>query len=357
MVLREEEVAAASAVQDAAARHAARAVRVIAGPGTGKSHAIEERARWLIEDQGARPDRIKIVSFTRASSADLRVGVHRTLALHGVRSPQSVQVGTLHSLALGALRRAQLLTTYPVPPSVLDEWEQSNLVDEEFARTPPGRTASRAKEIRESYEAFWATGEQNPANYRPPSIAIEEAEREAFASFHRHRAQTYSYVLPGEMVRKCVEQSRTGNLNLREQVRADHLVVDEFQDLNPMDLQFAQIIHEEGAVLWACGDDDQSIYSFRYATPIGIQTFHRTYPEASSHELSECFRCAPSVLRAATQLLGNHSGPRRIRKSTRSLLESAAPPVPGTVARWEFPTGHGEAAGVAVRVCGSDCRW
>ncbi len=347
MVLREEEVAAASAAQEAAARDAARAVRVIAGPGTGKSHAIEERARWLIEDRAARPDRIKVVSFTRASSTDLRLGVHRTLAVHEVRSPESVQVGTLHSLAFGALRRANLLTTYPVPPSVLDEWEQKNLVDEEFARMPPERTASRAKQIRESYEAFWATGEENPANYRPPSIAIEKTERTAFARFHRHRAQIYSYVLPGEMVRKCVEESQTGNLNLREQVRADHLIVDEFQDLNPMDLQFAQIIHDEGAVLWVSGDDDQSIYSFRYATPVGIQNFRQTYPEAVSHELAACFRCAPTVLRAAEQLLGSHSGPRRIAKSARSLLESAAPPVPGTVARWAFATGNEEAAGVA----------
>ena len=348
MGLREEERAAASAAQESAARDAARAVRVIAGPGTGKSHAIEERARWLIEDQGIRPDRIKIVSFTRASSADLRVGVHGALAVHDVPSAQSVQIGTLHSLALGALRRANLLTMYPVPPSVLDEWEQRNLVDEEFARAAPGGTASRAKEIRESYEAFWATGEQNPANYRPPSLAIAEAEREAFARFHRRRAQTYSYVLPGEMVQKCVEQSQTGNLNLREQLRADHLVVDEFQDLNPMDLQFAHIVHDEGAVLWVCGDDDQSIYSFRYATPAGIQTFPERYPAASSHELADCFRCAPTVLQAATQLLASHSGPNRIPKSTTSLLQTATPPVAGTVQRWKFATSEQEAKGVAA---------
>ena len=138
MAWREEEVAAAAAAQEAAARSAASAVRVIAGPGTGKSHAIRERARWLIEDQDTRTDRIKVVSFTRASSADLRVGVHGALGALGVPNAQSVQVGTLHSLAFGALRRANMLTMYPVPPSVSTSGSREISSTKSLHVGPPG---------------------------------------------------------------------------------------------------------------------------------------------------------------------------------------------------------------------------
>ena len=348
MGLLEEQIAAAKAVQDTIAQDAATAIRVVAGPGTGKSRAVEERTRWLIQDQQTPAGGIKVVSFTRASSTDLRARVHRTLTLEDVANPQAVQVATLHSLALGALRRANLLAEYPVDPSVLDAWEQTNLVDEEFALTASGLTPGRAKAIRQFHEALWATEERYPPNYRAPQEAITEAEEQAFVAFHSRRTQTYSYVLPGEMVLKCVEQARMGLLNLREQIGADHLLVDEFQDLNPMDLEFVRIVHGEGVVLWVCGDDDQSIYSFRHATPRGIQTFDRIYAEASLHELTDCFRCAPNILDAATKLLSKHAGPGRIPKSTRSLWATADPPVLGTVECWTFGRADEEAKGVAA---------
>ena len=84
MGLLKEQIAAAEAVQDTTARDAATAIRVVAGPGTGKSHAVEERTRWLIQDQQTPAGRIKVVSFTRASSTDLRARVHSTLTLEDV---------------------------------------------------------------------------------------------------------------------------------------------------------------------------------------------------------------------------------------------------------------------------------
>jgi DNA helicase II / ATP-dependent DNA helicase PcrA len=65
------DVRAAEMEQRAAARASAQAIRLVAGPGTGKSATIEERVRWLLE-QGTPPDAIYVVSFTRASAAELR---------------------------------------------------------------------------------------------------------------------------------------------------------------------------------------------------------------------------------------------------------------------------------------------
>ncbi len=71
MALRPQQIAAAEATQHAAAHDGAGRVRLVAGPGTGKSFVIEERVRWLL-NQGVDANRIFVVSFTRASARDLR---------------------------------------------------------------------------------------------------------------------------------------------------------------------------------------------------------------------------------------------------------------------------------------------
>ena len=112
----------AQAVQNAAARDPSQHVRVVAGPGTGKSSAIEERVRWLLA-QGVQPAAIYAASFTRASALDLRQRVHAYCVQNAQPAANQVRVTTLHSLALRTLRAAGLLTAYP--PS-LSSWTAGN---------------------------------------------------------------------------------------------------------------------------------------------------------------------------------------------------------------------------------------
>src|SRR5688572_12638070 len=125
MPIRPEQVAAAEAVQHAAAHDARDQVRVVAGPGTGKSSAAEERVRWLISDRGIEPTQVFAVSFTRAAASDLRRRVRSYCEAKGVDA-EEVSVSTLHSLALRVLRRAGLLAAYPAGPMVMDDWELKN---------------------------------------------------------------------------------------------------------------------------------------------------------------------------------------------------------------------------------------
>lgn len=131
MPLTQAQILAAQAVQYAAAHDQAQQVRLVAGPGTGKSSAIEERVRWLLT-QGVQPASIYAVSFTRASALDLRLRVHDYCTQNGYPAASQVRVTTLHSLALRTLRAAGLLTAYPADPLVLDSWELENVFDAEF---------------------------------------------------------------------------------------------------------------------------------------------------------------------------------------------------------------------------------
>ncbi len=255
------QISAAQARQHAAAHDASPQVRVVAGTGTGKSFAIEERVRWLLA-QGVAPEAICAVSFTRASALDLRRRIQEYCTRNGQPTVTRVRVSTLHSLALRTLRAAGLLTAYPADPLVLDTWELENIFEAEFGQAY-GIRGSRCEEIRREHEAFWSTGQWGPPNYIPPNPPISAGERSQFQAFHPPRTQTYSCVLPGEIVRQCVSHMRAGTLDPVSLLNLAHLIVDEYQDLNPMDLDVVDLMAARGVIPFVAGDDDQSIYSFR----------------------------------------------------------------------------------------------
>lgn len=354
MPITEEQILQAQEGQYAAAHDPSPQVRLVAGPGTGKSFAIQERVNWLLERRIA-PDTIFVVSFTRASARDLRRRILRYCHDRGQPGVDSVSVSTIHSLALRALRAANLLT-YPALPSVMDNWELKNVFDAEFSRASgfrpqqpgAGYTPGRCGEIRGDYEAFCGTGRWVPPSYIPPEPPITQPERNDYSQFHHSRTQVYSCVLPGEIVRQCVENIATGVLDPAKLLGMEHLIVDEYQDLNPADLEFVDHMIGRNVVTFVAGDDDQSIYSFRFATTEGIQSFSDRHPQSSTHTLEDCFRSTTEVLYSAQQLISAFREPRRIDKDIRSLHEFATPPEHGWVGRWTFGTGVAEARAIAA---------
>ncbi len=138
-----------------------------------------------------------------------------------------------------------------------------------------------------------------------------------------------------------------GTLNAVGLLNLTHLVVDEFQDLNPMDLEFVDLMVGQGSRVFVAGDDDQSIYSFRFASPAGIQGFFTKYPSCGQHSLNDCFRCTLAVLAAAQALIGTNPQPNRVSKSLVSLYGGATPPLTGFTQRWQFTSGVAEARAIA----------
>ncbi len=235
---------------------------------------------------------------------------------------------------------------YPADPLVLDNWELENVFDEEFGHSERiGK--KRREEIRLEHDAYWNTGQWTPPNYVPAVPPITTAERAAFLAFHGPRTQTYSCVLPGGIIRQCVNHIVAGSVDPVALIHLQHLIVDEYQDLNPVDQQLIHELIARGAVTLVAGDDDQSIYSFRYASPSGIQTFTQQYTASGSHALTDCFRCTPAVVTAANTLLAGFSPAGRIPKTLQSLYTASVPPVPGVVHRWRFNTAVDEVSAIA----------
>jgi len=319
-------------------------VRLIAGPGSGKSFTIQERVDWLLSKE-VMPNHIFVISFTRASTLDLRNNINKYCQRRGHPNACYVSISTLHSLALKILRFAGLLT-YPVDPIVLDDWELKKIFDAEFSKESK-YLPTRCKEIREEYDAYCGPGSSLHPNYIVPEVPLTPAERQDYQKFHGSRTQIYSCVLPGEIVRQCVTYINAGTINPTEILGTRHLIVDEYQDLNPSDLEFIDSFIANGVDTFVAGDDDQSIYSFRYASPAGIQTFVSRFPKAGQHELKNCFRCTPHVLKTAQSLINNFSEPSRIPKNLESLYATSTPPNTGIVHRWKFYSSIQEARSIS----------
>lgn len=351
MPITPQQTANAKANQDMAAHERNSPIRLIAGPGTGKSFTIQERVNWLLQN-GIPPETIFATSFTRASAVDLQERIHAYCLKQGHQNPEAVSVSTLHSLALRALRSARLLA-YPALPVILDDWEVKNVFDQEFSilarrnNGGQGYTPGRCEDIRHDYEAFCGTGQWAPPGLIQPNPPILPAERGNYQNFHGARTQIYSCVLPGEIVRQCVEQMKAGIFDPVAILGISHLIVDEYQDLNPIDLEFIDLMINQGVETFVSGDDDQSIYSFRFASPQGIQLFHQRFPGATSHEIIDCFRCTPDILAAAHTLINAYAEPNRLPKQTASLYLNANPLELGVVHRWNFLSSLREARAIA----------
>lgn len=223
---------------------------------------------------------------------------------------------------------------------MLDDWERRHIYDIELASTLHCG-AGRASEIRLAHDAAWQT-------LQPQFVAqaaITPAEMQVFNAFHPARGNLYSCVLPGEVIYKCVEAISLGQIQPAQLPQIDHLVVDEFQDLNACDQQFVRQLSEQGATLFVAGDDDQSIYSFRHADPSGLVQFGATYPGSALYPLDDCFRCTPAVLRPAAQMITVN--PQRVMKNPVSLYSTSNPPVNGLLQVWSYPSQQDEAHGIA----------
>lgn len=319
-----QQINAAKLIQDAAAQDLNPTVRLVAGPGTGKSFVIEGRVHYLLANRNIPANNIIAISFTRAAAKDLKERIYSYCSNNGQANVTNVRVSTLHALALYILRRTGNLNLFPTEPTIMDDWELSTIFDAEYGHIAH-LNATRCGEIRRDHEAFWSTGNYNPPNLPPLNNPVTQQDRNSFQGYYAPRTQVYSCVLPGEIVRTCVNQINAGLVDPVAELGVEHLIVDEVQDLNPCDFDFINALAQRGVNVFISGDDDQSVYSFRFAFPQGIQTFNITYPNSTNHVLNDCFRCTTSILNAAQSVIAANPAPNRIPKNLTSIYNNSAP--------------------------------
>jgi DNA helicase II / ATP-dependent DNA helicase PcrA len=318
---------------DAASRTGAHA-RLLAGPGTGKTHTLARRVVYLVTEDNVAPSEILVLTFTRMAARELRLKISEHLAPYSDEMPH---ISTLHSFALRQLRRnATLIDSLPQPFRIADDWEEAQIIQEEM-KSLTNRDLASVKVGFAKLSADWETLHADDEGW------LEKMPDPEFIGAWQGHRRVYGYTLRAELVyqlKKAMEQIPEFALELGFR----HVLIDEYQDLNPCDLVVAGQVAAKGATLLACGDDDQSIYGFRFADPSGIREFIEEFPGSIDLQLTECQRCGSAILAAALWVARQDTN--RVDKELRAI--EGRPP--GEVHLLSFANGVSEAQGIA-RIC------
>ena len=307
----------------------ARFNRVVAGPGTGKSFALKRRVAENALRRKQSPTRILPVTFTNVAAEDLQ----REMLQIGVPGCESIRGSTLHSLCMRILSRQNVLEAIARTPRPLNRFEIEPLLYDLHTRF--GTKRARNARIR-AYKSAWARLQHEQPGYA--QTHIDQAFEAALVGWLRF----HEGMLIGEIIPYAYRYLRD-NPAAPERDLYDYVLVDEFQDLNKAEQGVIDLLCTT-ADLCIVGDDDQSLYSFKYAHPAGIREFPATHQITTDHEILECRRCPTRVVQMANALIAhNHDREER-------ALTAVAANGPGNISILQYPTLDHEAAGIAELV-------
>ena len=196
-----------------------------------------------------------------------------------------------------------------------------------------GNKRQRGERIR-AYESAWAR-----LQHEVPGFAQAPADQ-AFENALISWLRFHEGMLIGEIIPELYRYLRN-NPAAPERSLYDHVLVDEYQDLNKAEQAVVDLLSGDAA-LCIVGDDDQSLYSFKHAHPAGIRTFIDSHQGATDHQLLECHRCPTSVVSIANALI-EHNEDRDPRRLTAILTKGR-----GEIQILQFADVSHEAAGVAA---------
>jgi DNA helicase-2/ATP-dependent DNA helicase PcrA len=318
------------------ARAPDKVIRVQAGPGTGKTFALQHRVMRLLEE-GVDGENILVVTFTRVAAQDLR----DSMAELGVEGCERVDARTLHSLCFSLLLRADVFPHLGRVPRPLVgvknsgwlQFEYDPLLEDLGLTGEFGDKRARLERI-EAFQAAWARRQRDEVT--PAPNPVDRAFDGALISWLLfHQA-----ILIGELVPIALRHLNSNALDpILDRYR--YVICDEYQDLNKIE----QLLIDKLACrsdLIIVGDPDQSIYSMKYASPEGIIDFEERHDHISDKDLDECRRCPTSVVAAANALIANNvHRPRPV-----PLVAHAGNP-PGEIFNVQWPSMADEITGLS----------
>lgn len=318
-------------------------VCVLAGAGTGKTRAITHRIAYGVRAGILQPSSVLAVTFTNRAAGEMR-GRLRQLGAQGV------QARTFHS---AALRQLQFFWPKAIGGTL------PRLVDRKIQLVADAAAACRIRldrgELRDvTAEIEWSKVTQTvPADY---ALAALKAGRESPRD-PAEIAQLYSVyedlkrdrvVIDFEDVLLLTVGILQDRQDIADQVRAQyqHFVVDEYQDVSPLQQRLLELWLGERDSLCVVGDASQTIYSFTGATPDHLLDFRTRHPGATVVKLVRDYRSTPQVVHLANGLLAQANG----RAADHRLeLVSQRPAGPEPVYT-EYADEPAEAEGAARRI-------
>ena len=277
--------------QRQAIESAERVTVVNAGPGTGKTGTLAAHILYLLETRRVKPSCITAVTFTNQAAQELRNRIGKQL---GKGPAGKLQIGSFHSIAWRHLKGRGMEF------SLAGESETRELVGKIRVEFGLKQSVSRILTEISNYKTGMCE----------PSSSLEKEVLEAYQnSLEEWGALDFDDILL-EALRIAGEEED----EKRKPAGAgpfSYLLVDEFQDINPLQYQLMKAWNERGRELFVIGDKDQAIYGFRGADAGGFQKLAEDFPQVRRITLGENYRSTPQILAAASDAISKNPGGRR----------------------------------------------
>ena len=296
----------ANAQQQEAIRTTEGPLLLIAGPGTGKTYTLVQRAIYLIQERGVQPQEIFMATFTEKAAQELITRMTNELAARGLKvNINEMYVGTFHSLCLRLLEEYQPLTSLQKNFRVLEQFDQYYLVFQNM---------ELFKDI-DNLDQFFATKNAYTRARYIANIATRLGEELVDVEGLMTSADPSIAVIGGIMTRyhhMLVENNLLDFASiqvnayqllqehpqvLRElQQKLKYIMVDEYQDTNYVQEQIALLLAGKQQNLCVVGDDDQGLYRFRGATVRNILEFPAKFAHCHTVRLVVNYRSEPGII-------------------------------------------------------------
>lgn len=325
-----------------AANHIGTHALLLSGPGTGKTKTITKRVLVLLTEHDVTPDNVLVLTFTRIAAYKLRNEIESTLKPLGISNPY---ISTLHSFALRQLlRNSSKIDRLPMPLRIADDWEEQNIIYEnikndlsEYLKTiipDKKKKKDKVEYLFNQLSSDWDTLTEDD------DLKKSCRDGKFIGAWKEHR-EIFGYTLRSELIyqlKKSLEQ--VPDFKIKPTFK--YILVDEYQDLNSCDMAVIEEMVKKGGELFIAGDDDQSIYGFRNANPLGIREFQAKY-KAKRFDLEICYRCDNKILELAEYIANLDY--RRLTKNIRPREDAGE----GEVKLLRFNNQYSEANWIASK--------
>jgi DNA helicase-2/ATP-dependent DNA helicase PcrA len=312
---------------------------VLAGAGSGKTRVITRRIAHLITARAVEPWRVLAVTFTNKAAREMRERLSHLLGA----AATGLTVSTFHSSAAMILRREAAFIGLERSFVIYDDGDQLQVARRAIREAGVDVAAVNPREVLQKIDAEKNAGRLPDAmtpGTDPRALTVQRVYRA-----YQRLLRAANAVDFGDLLLLLVELLRTNEeVRARYQRRFRHVLVDEFQDTNPVQYALLKLLAPPpSSNVVVVGDDDQSIYRWRGADVDNILNFPEEYPGCKVVKLEQNYRSDQTILEAAHAVISRNR--RRMDKKLWSA-RAKGEPLALIVARDE----RGEAQEVAARV-------
>lgn len=283
--------------QAEAAHHPGGPILIAAGAGSGKTHTLISRIKYLLDDLRVPPSRILAITFTNKAALEMQ---------RRIASPPELFIGTFHSFGARLLRREAQRAGRTDRFTIFDNDDSFSLLKQVL------RAMNLSKETYNPPAMHALIGTVKNECALPEHAALNNAKIDpaAFTALFNEYEQALKNNNAfdfDDLIEKPVRLLRAeDDVRQKYAARYDHILIDEYQDINNAQYELVRLLAGTHNNISVVGDDAQSIYKFRGADFRNFLNFERDWPNAKIVLLEENYRSTPTILEAANSIIKNN---------------------------------------------------